>query len=117
MTTEEEEYKAVLEAFKSGDDDSARTKMAWYKLSGVGGCEVDADDAVVLLEERVKDRDPEAMWMLGVCYEFGLGCEEDCEHAKTLFKQSSDNGNVVGLFFSENLDSMGENVLMVKSLY
>ena len=37
----------------------------------------DADVAVALLEEKVKDRDAEVMLVLGVCCEFGMGTEQD----------------------------------------
>ena len=101
MTSKEQEYKTVLEAVERGDD-SAKTKLAWYKLSGVGGCEIDADEAVALLEERVKDKDAEAMWMLGVCNEFGRGCEQDISRAEELYKQSSDEGNEIGKILVKN---------------
>ena len=103
MTSKEEDYKAVLEAVERGDD-SAKTKVAWYKLSGVGGCEIDANGAVALLEERVKDKDAEAMWMLGVCNEFGRGCEQDISRAEELYKQSGDGGNEIGKILVRNKD-------------
>ena len=46
----------------------------------------DADAAVALLEEKVKDGDAEAMWMLGVCCEFGMGMEQDVERAEQLYE-------------------------------
>ena len=91
-------YSEVLKQVESGDN-SAKTKLAWLKLSGLRGAEVDEDGAVVLLEERVKDRDGDAMWILGVCYEFGMGIEQDIERAEALYKQSSERGNVIGEFF------------------
>ena len=101
MTSKEEDYKTVLESFKRGND-SSKTKLAWYKLSGVGGYEIDADEAVVLLEERVKDKDAEAMWMLGVCNEFGRGCEQDISRAEMLYKQSSGKRNKIGKILVES---------------
>ena len=101
MTSKEEEFNAVLEAVKRGDE-SAKTKLAWYKLSGVGGCEIDTNGAVALLEERVKDKDAEAMWMLGVCNEFGRGCEQDISRAERLYIQSSYGGNEIGKILVEN---------------
>ena len=97
----EQDYKAVLEAVEKGDE-SAKTKLAWYKLSGVGGCEIDTNGAVALLEERVKDKDAEAMWMLGLCNEFGRGCEQDIERAVMLYKQSSEGGNKIGKLLVRN---------------
>ncbi len=92
-TTTEQDYKTVLKAVERGDK-SAKTKLAWYKLSGVGGCEIDVDGAVALLEKRVKANDAEAMWMLGVCYEFGRGCEQDIEKAELLYCKSRKKNNV-----------------------
>ena len=101
MTSKEEEYKACLEAVERGDD-SAKTKLAWYKLTGVGGCKVDTNGAVALLEERVKDEDAEAMWMLGVCNEFGRGCEQNISRAEELYKQSSEGGSDIGRILVKN---------------
>ena len=111
--TEEEEYKEVVHAVENGDN-KAKTKLAWYKLTGCGVAEIDKDDAVELLEERVEDKDIEAMWMLGLCYEFGMGCEQDIEEAEKLYKQCCDNGNVIGKFLNENgKDERGGGVMKV----
>ena len=91
----EEEYKEVLSAVERGEE-SAKTKLAWYKLSGMGGAKVDVDGAVKLLEERVKEKDGEAMWMLGLCKEYGRGIERDTEGAEKLYKGSKEAGNEIG---------------------
>ena len=101
MTSEEQEYEDALNAVEGGDE-SAKTKVAWYKLSGYGGAEKDEDGAVVLLEERVKEGDAEAMWMLGICNEFGIGTEQDIEKAEDLYKQSSEKGNKIGKILMKN---------------
>ena len=101
MTSEESEYKDTLQAVERGDN-GAKTKLAWYFLSGYCGAEVDADKAVAILEERVKEDDVEAMWMLGLCCEYGNGTEQDLERAKTLYKQSREKGNEIGDFFAVN---------------
>ncbi len=97
MTSDEQDYEAVLSAVESGDN-SAKTKLAWYKLSGLGGCKIDTNGAVALLEERVKDRDSDAMWMLGGCSEFGIGAELNRKRSESLYKQSSEEGNETGEF-------------------
>ena len=92
-------YEDVEKAVEGGDE-SAKTKLAWLKLSGLGGAEKDEDGAVALLEERIKKGDDgEAMWILGVCNEYGLGTEQDIERAEDLYKQSSERGNEIGKFF------------------
>ena len=96
---EEAEYAAdnakVLCAIEEGDD-HAKTELAWFKLSGHGGVVIDAEGAVKLLEEQVKNKDDRAMWMLGMCFEYGIGCEQDLSRAKELYKESSEAENEVG---------------------
>ena len=84
----------MLSAVERGEE-SAKTKLAWYKLSGMGGAKVDVDGAVKLLEERVKE-DGEAMWMLGLCKEYGRGIERDIEGAEKLYEESKEAGNEIG---------------------
>ena len=111
MASEESEYKDTLQAVERGDD-SAKTKLAWYFLSGYCGAEVERDKAVALLEERVKEDDAEAMWMLGLCCEYGMGTEQDLERAETLYRQSRDKGDYTGKFFAEERrDGRGNGVL------
>ena len=89
------DYEAILNAVEKGEE-RAKTELAWYNLCGYGGVRKDVDEAVILLEERVKDRDGEAMWMLGLCKEYGLGTEQDIEGAEKLYKQSRKAGNEIG---------------------
>ena len=91
-------YEDVNKAVEGGDE-SAKTKLAWLKISGLGGAEKDKDGAVALLEERVKNGDDEAMWMFGVCNEYGIGTKQDMERAKDLYKQSFEKWNEIGMFF------------------
>ena len=95
----DQEYTSTLKAVEGGDA-SAKTKLAWLKLSGLGGAEKDEEGAVALLEERVKDKDDEAMWMLGVCNEYGIGTEQDIEGADDLYEQSGERGNEIGMLFA-----------------
>ena len=100
-TTAEQDYEACLEAVERGEV-WAKTKLAWYKLSGIGGCEIDEKGAVALLEERVMANDADAMWMLGLCNEFGKGCEQNISRAELLYQRSSDEGNFTGLILVRN---------------
>ena len=93
--SEEEQYREAVCAMESGDEE-AKTKVARYKLSGRGGVEVDADGAVALLEERAKEGDCEARWMLGMCCEYGVGTEQDIERAEKLYREYREGGNAVG---------------------
>ena len=117
---EKEEYKQVVEAVKEGNKE-AKTKLARYLLSGYGGAQIDEDRAFDILKERVaKGEDAEAMWMMGLCYEYGMGCETSVEEAETLYKRCCDGGNVIGEFFVENgkwgWNERGSGVMKVKSL-
>ena len=50
----------------------------------------------MLLEERVKAGDGEAMWMLGLCKEYGIGTKQDIEGAEELYKQLREARNQIG---------------------
>ena len=93
-------YNDVKDAVERGDE-SAKTKLAWLMLSGIGGAIVE-DGAVALLEERVKDNDSDAMWILGVCYEYGMGIDQDIERAEMLYKKSDGKGNEIGAYFKSH---------------
>ena len=113
---DETQYREAVHAMESGDE-SGKTKVAFYKLSGRGGVGVDADGAVALLEEGVKDGDCEAKWMLGLCYEYGVGTEQDIERAEKLYGESCEGGNVVGEFLMKNgKGGRGTGVMKVKGL-
>ena len=112
----EEEYKEVLSAVERGEE-SAKTKLAWYKLSGMGGAKVDVDGAVKLLEERVKENDGEAMWMLGLCKEYGRGIEQDIEGAEKLYKGLKEEGNEIGeILVGEGYWGRGSGKMRIISL-
>ena len=98
---DEAQYREAVCAMKSGDK-RAKTRVAFYKLSGRGGVKVDADGAVALLKECSKEGDDEAQWMLGLCYEFGVGTEQSIEWAEKLFQESYEGRNAVGEFLVKN---------------
>ena len=116
MTSEEQDYKNTLDAVKRGYE-GAKTKLAWYMLSGHGGAVVDAKGAVALLEERVKEGDAGAMWMLGVCCEFGIGIEQDRVRASGLNCQSRDRGSQIGKTLAMNTGGRGSGYLRIKCLW
>ena len=108
------QYREAVNAMEHGDV-KAKTKVAFYKLTGLGGVEVDVDEAVALLEERAKEGDSEAKWMLGLCCEYGMGIEQDIERAELLYRQSSEGGNVVGKLLWWNVGGRGSGVMIVNS--
>ena len=101
MVSEEEEYRIVLNAARVGNE-NAKTKLAWYMLSGRGGAAVDERGAVAILEEQVQKEDTDAMWMLGVCSEFGKGTEQNIDRAEMFYCQSRDGKNDIGGILVEN---------------
>ena len=72
-------------------------------LEGSHGMARDADAAVALLEEKVKDGDAEAMWMLGVCCEFGMGTKQDVERAEKLYERGAEQGNATAMLLTDKL--------------
>jgi len=68
-----------------------KTKLAWRKLSGYGGEKIDKEGAFALLKEQVEDdergKSDAALLMLAVCYEYGIGCEQDLEKAESIYME------------------------------
>ena len=95
-SSKNQEYKKVLRAVEDGNNE-AKTRLAWFLLSGCGGAEVDEDKAFKLLEERVKEKDAEALWMFGLCYEYGMGCKQDFQKAFSLYESACEENSVASL--------------------
>ena len=79
------------------------TMNARWLLEGSHGMARDADAAVALLEDKVKDGDAEAMWMLGVCCEFGMGTKQDVERAEKLYERGAEQGNATAMLLTDKL--------------
>ena len=110
-SSEQTKLEQVLEAVKRGDGE-AKKLLASFMLTGREGVLIDQEGAVILLQELVKDNDIDAMWMLGLCFEFGMGCEQDFEQAELLYKNSSDKGSAAGeLLYSHGKNSRGTGVM------
>ena len=78
-------------------------EKARWMLEGSHGMARDADAAVALLEEKVKDGNAEAMWMLGVCCEFGMGTEQDVARAEQLYERGAAQGNATAMLLTDEL--------------
>ena len=50
----------------------------------------------------MKPWDYEAMWMLGLCCEYGMGIEQNIERAEMLYRESCEGGNALGKFMMKN---------------
>ena len=69
-------------------------ETARQMLQGNRDTPVDASAAVALLEELVDARaSTNAIWMLGVCYEYGIGTTQDLDRAVQLYKYGAEKGN------------------------
>ena len=109
------QFREVVHAMESGNE-RAKTKVAFFKLSGRGGVEVDAERAVALLEERVKEGDCDAKWMFGLCCEYGIGTGQDIERAEKLYGECNEGGSVVGEFLMKNSGGgRGTGVMIVRN--
>ena len=79
------------------------TEKARWMLEGSHGMTRDAEKAVALLEERTKGGDAEAMWMLGVCCEFGMGTPQDVGRAAQLYIRAAVQDNATAQLLMNNL--------------
>ena len=89
MITQQQEYKMA--------------EKARWMLEGSHGMARDAEAAVALLEEKVKDGDAEAMWVLGLCCEFGMGTEQDVERAEQLYELGAKQRNATAKLLADKL--------------
>ena len=115
---EKADYNTALAAVRRGDS-TAKTRLAYLLITGLGGATVNPKDAVTLLEERVKENDAEAMWMLGLCKEYGTGTSLDTDGAMALYTTSSGLGNEMGALLEDNDgdDKRGCGLLSVARLW
>ena len=88
---------------KEQQQEEKTTEKARWMLEGSHGMARDADAAVALLEEKVKDGNAEAMWMLGVCCEFGIGTEQDVDRAEQLYKRGAEQENATAELLTKKL--------------
>ena len=54
----------------------------------------DADGAVVVLQQQVDEHhDAQAMWLLGLCCEYGMSTAQDTRRAEQLYQQAAQQGD------------------------
>ena len=95
---EAERFESLVKQLDSNPGkNSVKTEVAWFLLAG-HVVDRDQEKAVSLLEERVAQDDPDAMWMLALCKEFGMGTEKDLEAANALVTRAREHKNVVAEF-------------------
>ena len=79
------------------------TERARWLLEGSHVMARDAGAAVALLEEEVKEWGTEAMWMLGLCCEFGIGTEQSVKRAEQLYKRGAEQGSRTAMLLADKL--------------
>ena len=84
------------------------TERAHKMVEECHGAAREEDAAVALFEAKVKDGDVEAMWMLGVCCEYGVGMKQDAHRAEELYKSAAEQGNATAKRLSCELDDKKE---------
>ena len=68
------------------------------------------------VEERVEKGDDDAMWMLGACYEFGIGIEKDVAEAKALYSRSKQERNDFSVFLANKaMNEIGNEELVISA--
>ena len=72
------------------------TQLAWNKLAGQGGVPLDPVGAIPLLKERAMQNDSDALWILGICSEYGIGCEKNLVEANMFYNVSYSLGSPIG---------------------
>ena len=94
-------------------------KMAFNVLSNQrnDGDGDDKEQAISFLKKRSLKGDGEAMWLLGLCFEFGIGMEQDISQAELFYYRSGKAGDYVGEFISAHSQGgRGTGVMKVKCL-
>ena len=92
------EYKKIKKVYDKGESNVVG-RIAWYLLSGRGGIEKDVEKAFVLLENKADLCDKGmGWWLLGLCYEFGLGTERDRFKTITCYRHANRSKSEIASF-------------------
>ena len=80
----------------------SRIQLAWKEFLGY-----DAGDGDIIkqLNKEVEAKNGEAMWVYGICKEFGIGTEQDMEKARDLYEESENLGSASGNFLASKTRS------------
>ena len=75
-------------------------------LDGRDGMARDADGAVVVLQQQVDEHhDAQAMWLLGLCCEYGMGTKQDTKRAEQLYQQAAEQGDKTAKLLVDKLNN------------
>ena len=88
--------------------DSYDTKKREEAFNRLRGCIEEAacidKQTMTMVDECVKSGDPEAMWIQGLCMEYGMGCDMDSASAEKMYEKAAGCGSPVGQFFVKHKD-------------
>ena len=99
-------------------NDDAKKDLAWFLLTGRGGAKIDENRALALLNECSMNNDCEAMWMLGLCFEFGKGIEQNIKEAQLYYQRSDAGGNAIGQYLAHRThNKLATGKMEVESLF
>ena len=101
MFSKKERTLEELESLVAKGKDKYKTELAICLLQEHGVAR-DEERAVTYLEHRAYEGDSEAMWVLGLCYEYGMGTRKNRDEASELYERSAKKRNKAGKF----LDSL-----------
>lgn len=94
---------------------SAAAQKALSMLEGCRKTARDAEAAVAVLKQAAKARDSEATWMLGVCFEYGVGTEQDISRAEQLYqiakKQQNPSAALLLDKLKDRVDGRGQTLV------
>ena len=102
-----------LQPYKPNED----TERAWSLLSTLEPND-DGTEIVDILKPQTEKGDMEALWMLGICYEYGIGIEQNKKQAAALYEQSREKGSEVGTFLVSHMKyGKGSGYMRMDSLW
>ena len=103
---------------KQGGKRGSKSEVARRVLQDGRADKAERAQAVVQLEECARDGDAEAMWVLGVCCEHGIGTAQDLGRARELYEASQEKGCRTGGLLVEcpNRNGLGSRELDLKSV-
>lgn len=90
--------QSVEHAAENGDSE-AQVILCKQYMNGTDGREVNIQKGLYWLQQAVDQSNPEAIMLLGYCYQTGRGVEKVPYKAEQLFKKAAEAGNAYGCYY------------------
>eukprot|EP00057_Strongylocentrotus_purpuratus_P027424 XP_011681898.1 PREDICTED: death ligand signal enhancer [Strongylocentrotus purpuratus] len=102
-----------------GDVVQAQSYLGMYYMTGE---EPDPEKAVTYLQAAAQQKDPEAQYHLGLCYEYGWGVDTNQARASSLYHSAASKDHApslysLALFHEQGLGGLPENPSHAKELF